>query len=137
MKTDRTIRPLTAQNIHETDWRNTRFGDVNIKVLSFRDGVAFLYDKFSPGAHTFPHQHGFRQLRYILEGEFIVNGVTYGPGTLIDFPEFTEYESFSPKGGLWLLIQMPGSKGDIPTDPTGWSYNKADESDLKVPEAVS
>ncbi|WP_311029581.1 cupin domain-containing protein [Mesorhizobium koreense] len=126
MKRDRTLRELGAKNINNLEWTKTRFDDVSIKLLSFRDGVACVYDRFAPGARTFPHQHGFRQLRYILEGEFIVNGVTYGPGTLIDFPEFTEYETICPNGGLWLLIQMPGKTGLAPTDPTGWAYNKTD-----------
>jgi hypothetical protein len=120
---DRTIRPLASRHVETEEWLETRFPGVRVKVMHFRDGVACVYDRFDPGARLFAHQHGFRQLRYVLEGEFIVNGVAYGPGSMIDFPEFTEYESSSPKGGLWLLIQMPGSTGITPTDPTGFAYN--------------
>src|ERR1700732_463823 len=86
------LKPLSAVNIKNVSWQETRFDDIYIKLFSFRDGVVFEIQKFDPDTGTFPHQHDFRQLRYILEGEFIVNGVSHGPGTLIDFPERQPYQ---------------------------------------------
>ena len=86
------FKELVSQSIHDMEWQDTRFDDNWIKVLSFRDGVVFELQKFAPNSGTFPHGHQFRQLRYILEGEFIVNGKRYGPCTLIDFPEKVAYE---------------------------------------------
>ena len=120
------FKELVSQSIHDMDWQDTRFDDNWIKVLSFRDGVVFELQKFAPNSGTFPHGHQFRQLRYILEGDFIVNGKRYGPGTLIDFPEKVAYEVHAPEGGIWIVVQMPGATtGEAPTDPTGLAYGKA------------
>ena len=120
------LNELNAVDSNKMDWEGTRFPECFIKVLSFRDGVNFELDRFEPGGHTFPHQHNFWQIRYVLEGEFVVNGKTYGPGTLIDFPEKTPYEVFSPKGGVWIILQMPGpTTGEAPTDPSGLAYGKS------------
>jgi hypothetical protein len=120
------LNELQAVNINDLQWQETRFADNVIKVLSFRDGVLFELQKFEPNSYTFPHKHGFRQLRYILEGEMIVNGKTYGPGTLIDFPEKEIYEVQSPNGGIWIVVQLAGTTtGEVPLDPTGLMYGKA------------
>lgn len=122
-ETQPALEELKSVNAHVLDWAPTRFKECFIKVLSFRDGVNFELDKFEPGGHTFPHAHGFWQLRYVLEGEFIVNGRAYGPGTLIDFPELTHYEVYSPKGGIWIILQLPGPRtGEAPSDPSGLTY---------------
>lgn len=119
------LKELKAVDSKAMEWGPTRFPECFIKVLSFRDGVNFELDRFEPGGHTFPHQHRFWQIRYVLEGEFVVNGKTYGAGTLIDFPENTPYEVHSPKGGVWIILQMPGpSTGEAPTDPSGMAYGK-------------
>ena len=120
------FKELASKSIHDMDWQDTRFPDNWIKVLSFRDGVIFELQKFAPNSGTVPHGHQFRQLRYVLEGEFIVNGKKYGPGTLIDFPEKVAYDVFAPEGGIWIVVQMPGATtGVAPTDPTGLEYGKA------------
>jgi hypothetical protein len=119
----REIKPLPAVNVDDVEWEGTRFGTTFVKVLSFRDGVNFEICKYEPGARTFPHQHGFRQLRYVLKGEFVINGNTYGPNTLIDFPALTEYEVECPDGGELIILQMPDAgTGESPKDPTGKAY---------------
>jgi hypothetical protein len=124
MSTD--IQELHAVNLDDLDWQDTRFGTSFVKVLQFKDGVNFEVDRFEPGASTFRHSHGFWQMRYILEGEFIINGKKHGPGTLIDFPALTEYEVVSPTGGKWIIVQLPDPKtGYAPTDPTGKAYGAA------------
>ncbi len=109
------IKPLVAVNINDISWEDTRFDDIHIKLLSFRDGVIFEIQRFAKDTGTFPHQHDFRQLRYILEGEFIVNGVRYSPGTLIDFPERQPYEVSVPNGGQWIIVQLPGPTTKAPS----------------------
>ena len=124
------INELKAVNVNDVEWQETRFEDNYIKVLSFRDGVIFELQKFDAKSYTFPHKHGFRQLRYILEGQFVVNGKEHGPGTLIDFPENEIYEVEAPEGAIWIVVQMPGATtGEAPTDPTGLSYGKAPTKD--------
>jgi hypothetical protein len=120
------LKSLSAVNIKDVSWEETRFDDIYIKLFSFRDGVVFEIQKFDPDTGTFPHQHDFRQLRYILEGEFIVNGVSHGPGTLIDFPERQPYDVRVPDGGEWIVVQLAGATtGIAPTDPSGVAYGKA------------
>jgi hypothetical protein len=123
---DMQLNELKAVHVDDVEWQETRFDDNYIKVLSFRDGVNFELQRFDADSYTFPHKHGFRQLRYILEGEFMVNGKRHGPGTLIDFPENEIYEVEAPSGGIWIVVQLPGAHtGEAPTDPTGLSYGKA------------
>jgi hypothetical protein len=117
------LAELPAVNERDVEWQDTRFDDCFVKVLHFGNGVNFELDKFEPGAHTFAHAHGFWQMRYVLEGEFVVNGVTHGPGTLIQFPALKKYEVVSPKGGTWIILQMPDPEtGERPKDPTGKAY---------------
>ena len=120
------LEKLESKSIHDMEWGETRFDDNWIKVLSFRDGVVFELQKFAPDTGTFRHEHGFRQLRYILEGRFVVNGEEYGPGAMIDFPEKVAYQVWAPEGGVWIVVQMPGAHtGIAPTDPSGLEYGKA------------
>ena len=116
------LAELETCNEEDVEWETTRFPTQFVKTLSFRDGVAFFLPKTLPGGHTFPHQHDFRQLRYIVEGEYIINGRTHGPGSLIEFPDRTVYEVFVPNGGVFVTIQMPGRNGNGPTDPRGLNY---------------
>jgi hypothetical protein len=128
MPTDE-LTTLTAVNADDLEWADTRFPTSFVKVLMFRDGVNFELNRVEKGNHTFPHSHGFWQLRYILEGDFLVNGETYGPGTLIDFPALQKYEVFTPEGGLWIIVQMPDpATGYAPKDPTGKAYGGPEEA---------
>ncbi|BCB84535.1 cupin domain-containing protein [Phytohabitans suffuscus] len=117
------IHQLPSSHLDDVEWEQSRFVTTFNKTLFFRDGIRFSLDRFEPGSHTFPHQHGFRQLRYVLDGEFLVNGTAYGPGSLIEFPEFTSYEVFNTNGGRWIVVQFPGTTGEAPTSTTGIEYN--------------
>ena len=117
------LAALEALDTNTMEWEATRFPDFQVKILSFKDKTNFSIGKMAPGGRNFAHAHGFRQVRFVLEGEFIVNGKAYGPGSFIDFPEFGRYESYSPNGGVWLQIQLPNPRtGDGPTDPYGHQY---------------
>jgi hypothetical protein len=125
------LKPLTATSIHTLPWRNSRFKESDIKVLSYRDGVQLNMTRVAPGGYTFPHQHLFRQIRYIIEGEFIINGVTYGPGSAIDFPECVPYEVLCPNGGLMLVFQLHGTTTGVGVvgDPGGLEYGMTPDED--------
>ncbi len=124
LKTKVEIKELYAKHADQLEWESTRFPENEVKTLSFHDGVAFFITKTAPGGYTFPHLHEFRQFRYILEGEYIVNGKTYGPGTLIEFPDLVPYEVSCPKGATWIVVQVPGKNGKGPTDPRGLNYGE-------------
>ena len=126
-------KPLTelpSKDTNKMEWEPTRFSDFHVKVLAFKDKCNFSIGRMAPGGRNFAHAHGFPQARYVLEGEFIVNGKAYGPGCFIEFPAFQRYESYSPKGGVWLQIQVPNPEtGDYATDTYGHAYGGADEQD--------
>jgi hypothetical protein len=128
----KTLAKLESINEKDLPWAATRFPLFHNKPLSVREGEAFFsIGRMGPGGRNFPHAHGFHQVRYVLEGEFIINGVTYGPGSLIDYPEFARYETYSPKGGTWFQVQFWNPKnGAGPTDFSGFTYG--DEKDAEV-----
>ena len=43
-------------------------------MLSFKDGVTFFLAKLAPGAEHLAQRDKYRQIRYVLEGKFVVNG---------------------------------------------------------------
>jgi len=127
------IKPLQSANIHDLEWRSSRFKESDIKVLSYRDGVVLNMTRVAPGGYTFPHQHLFRQIRYILEGEFHINGKVYGPGSAIDFPERVPYEVDCPDGGLMLVFQFHGTSTGVGVvgDPGGLAYGMTPDDDAE------
>jgi len=121
---------LPSVDSSKMEWDATRFPDFHVKVLSYIPGESYVsIGRMSPGGRNFPHAHGFHQGRFILEGEFIINGKTYGPGSYIDYPAFSRYDAYSPKGGTWLQIQFWNHKtGDGPTDPHGFEYGPEEKA---------
>jgi hypothetical protein len=115
---------LDSVDSNSLAWEETPSPLAQVKVLMFRDDVLVRLHRFEPGIYEIPHRHGFWQLRYILDGEFILNEQKFGPGTLVDFPENTIYEIKSETGGSWLSLQLKGPKTGIgPSDPYGFSYD--------------
>jgi len=107
------------------DWRPTRFEKSFSKDLFYRDGASVILNRFDPGGNNFAHQHPYRQIRYILEGHMTVNGRTYGPGSIIDFPANTVYEVTCPEGGVWLVLQLKTEIGVLPPDRSGIEQKQA------------
>ena len=124
------LADLQSVDANKLEWEATRFPDFHVKPLGYRQGEAYVsMGRMSPGGRNFPHAHGFHQVRFVLEGEFIINGKTYGPGSYIDYPEFSRYETYSPKGGTWFQIQFWNQKtGDGPTDQHGFSYGPEEKA---------
>lgn len=123
------LADLKSVDAKAMEWEATRFPDFHVKPLGYKEGEAYLsIGRMQPGGRNFPHAHGFHQVRYVLEGEFIINGKTYGPGCLIDYPPFSRYETQSPKGGVWFQVQFWNPKnGEGPTDQHGFSYGGEDQ----------
>src|SRR6185312_16903924 len=103
-----------AVNESERPWEALRFGGCQSKMLFHprperpTEPNAGLV-RFEPGSSHPLHRHDFAQIWYILEGEFVIDGQTYGPGTML-FPPDPHYEDamHTATGGLWLLVQYPG-----------------------------
>lgn len=115
---------LKSFNANDIAWEDTPSPLAKVKVLMFRDDVLVRINKFEPGMYEIPHAHNFWQLRYILEGEFILNNRKFGPGELVDFPEKTIYEIKTETGGSWISLQLKGpTTGVAPSDPYGYTYD--------------
>ena len=104
----------------ERDWENLRIDKFHSKMLFHprperpTEPNAGLV-RFEPGAGYPMHRHEFAQVWYILEGEFIIGGQKYGPGTMVFHPD-PHYEDamHTDTGGLWLLVQYPGPETRSP-----------------------
>lgn len=106
--------PFEAVHADDRPWELQRFGGYQSKMLFHprperpTEPNAGLI-RFAPGASHPLHRHDFAQLWYILEGEFVIAGKTYGAGTMIFHPDpHYEEEMHTTTGGLWLLVQYPG-----------------------------
>ena len=65
--------------------------------------------RYEPGSHHPLHHHEFAQVWYVLQGEFRIGGVPYGPGTMIFHPDpHFEQELVTDTGGEMLFVQYPG-----------------------------
>jgi hypothetical protein len=65
--------------------------------------------RYEPGSHHPFHQHDFAQVWYILEGEFEIGEATYGPGTMLFYPDpHSEPPLLTKTGGLMLFCQYQG-----------------------------
>ena len=65
--------------------------------------------RYEPGSHHPYHEHDFAQVWYILEGEFRIGETSYGPGTMLYYPDPHFEEPLSTEsGGLMLFVQYPG-----------------------------
>lgn len=102
--------------VHEADmaWETLRFPGQVSKMLFHPDddnpttpNAGLVH--YQAGAHHPMHRHDFAQIWYILEGEFLIGGVMYGPGTMIFHPDPHYEEDLSTEsGGTMLFVQYQG-----------------------------
>ena len=65
--------------------------------------------RLEPGAYHPEHYHGFAQVWHILNGEFMIDGTLYGPGTVLFHPDpHFEGEFRTETGGEIFIVQYPG-----------------------------
>jgi anti-sigma factor ChrR (cupin superfamily) len=100
--------PFIVTRFQEIEWRACAPG-LHAKVL-FKDPqahtVTTLY-KFDPGVTVPKHSHtGFEQC-FILEGDFVVNGESYGPGDYHCAPPGSTHELITTTQGALVLIVAP------------------------------
>jgi hypothetical protein len=101
------------KHIDDMDWEMGRFKNKTKFLFHTRPerptepNVGLL--RYEPGAGFPLHKHDFAQVWYILEGEFICGGKTYGPGTIAYMPDpHFEHEMHTETGGTVLFLQYPG-----------------------------
>jgi quercetin dioxygenase-like cupin family protein len=94
------------------DWSPTGWAGVTMKLLNRGDnggGTTGLM-RLDAGSVIPAHRHTTAdQSVYILEGDLIDAGVTYGPGTLIVAKAGTPHGPHSTKGGCVLLSIYHGT----------------------------
>ena len=65
--------------------------------------------RYEAGSHHPFHKHDFAQVWYILEGTFTIGEATYGPGTMLYYPDpHFEPPLITETGGLMLFVQYQG-----------------------------
>ena len=69
--------------------------------------------RYEPGSHHPFHQHDFAQVWYILEGEFEIGEATYGPGTMLFYPDPNSEPPLltKPGGPMLFFPYQPDTKG--------------------------
>ena len=103
-----------AVHIDDRPWEILRFDGTESKMLFHpsperpTEPNAGLV-RYQPGTGYPLHRHDFAQIWYVLDGEFVIGGKTYGPGTMIFHPDpHFEEKMHTETGGTWLLVQYPG-----------------------------
>jgi hypothetical protein len=111
-KTDH--QPMEAIHIDDREWETVRWPGQMGKMLLHpnpdrpTEPNAGLV-RYDAGSHHPLHRHDFAQAWYILEGEFVIGGKTYTPGTMIFHPDpHYEEELSTETGGLMLFVQYQG-----------------------------
>ncbi len=99
------LDPFIVTRFQEIEWRACAPG-IHAKEL-FKDPqahtVTTLY-KFDPGTTIGKHSHtGFEQC-FILQGDFVVNGESYGPGDYHCAPPGSTHELITSTQGALVLI---------------------------------
>ena len=99
------LDPFIVTRFQAIEWRACAPG-IHAKVL-FKDPqahtVTTLY-KFDPGVTVGKHSHtGFEQC-FILQGDFVVNGESYGPGDYHCAPPGSTHELITSTQGALVLI---------------------------------
>ncbi len=100
--------PFVATRYHEINWKDCGNG-VFAKLL-YKDPVARtvtkLY-KLAPGTEFSEHTHPGAEQCFILEGDFIVNGESFGPGDFHCATPGSTHNHITTTLGTTLLIITP------------------------------
>ena len=107
-------QPMEAVHIDDRPWATLRWPGQWSKMLFHprperaTEPNAGLV-RYEPGSHHPLHKHDFAQIWYILEGQFQIGEVTYGPGTMLFYPDpHWEAPLSTSTGGLMLFVQYQG-----------------------------
>lgn len=100
--------PLVATRYQEIQWKDC--GNGVLAKLLFKDPVAGtvtrLY-KLAPGTEFTEHTHPGAEQCFILEGDFIVNGESFGPGDFHCAPLGSTHQHITTTQGTTLLVITP------------------------------
>jgi anti-sigma factor ChrR (cupin superfamily) len=107
-------QPFEARHFDDVEWETIRWPGETGKMLYHprperptEPNAGIL--RLEPGAYHPEHYHGFAQVWHILEGDFTIDGVVYGPGTVLFHPDpHFEGEFRTETGGEIFIVQYPG-----------------------------
>jgi len=107
-------QPMEAVHVDDRPWETLRWPGQWSKMLFHprpergTEPNAGLV-RYEPGSHHPLHKHDFAQVWYILEGQFQIGEGTYGPGTMLFYPDpHWEAPLSTTTGGLMLFVQYQG-----------------------------
>ena len=107
-------KPYVARHLDDKEWEKIRWPGETGKMMfhpepdnpTFPNAGILRLEK---GAYHPEHYHGFAQVWHILSGSFEIDGVAYGPGTVIFHPDpHFEGEFKTETGGEIFIVQYPG-----------------------------
>jgi len=100
--------PFFTLRAGEGDWREFCPG-ITVKQLFFDDSTGMVTTLFrlAPGARAPIHAHSGTEQCLVLEGDFHVNGETYGPGDFSCAMPGSVHDDARSDGGALLLIVAP------------------------------
>ena len=106
--------PYEVRHVDDVEWETIRWpGETGKMVFHPRPerptepNAGIL--RLEPGAFHPEHYHGFTQIWYILEGEFLIDGKRCTLGTMLFHPDpHFEGELKTDTGGDILIVQYPG-----------------------------
>lgn len=106
--------PPEYRHFDDMDWELIRFQGEDSKLIFHTrperpsEPNAGLV-RYEPGCSHPRHRHDFAQIWYIIEGEFLMGGKIYGPGTVIYYPDPHDEDELSTEtGGLMFFVQYIG-----------------------------
>ena len=107
-------QPMEAVHVDDRPWETLRWPGQWSKMLFHprpergTEPNAGLV-RYEPGSHHPLHKHDFAQVWYILEGQFQIGEATYGPGTMLFYPDpHWEAPLSTSTGGVMLFVQYQG-----------------------------
>ena len=109
-----THQPLSAIRVEEREWETLRWpGQWSNMLFHPRVDAPTVPNaglvRYEAGSHHPFHKHDFAQVWYILEGTFTIGEATYGPGTMLYYPDpHFEPPLITETGGLMLFVQYQG-----------------------------
>jgi len=103
--------PITSKYLDTTDMPWRAFDEapgVSFRTLkTHRPGTGVtLMLRFAPGASYPAHRHPAGEEYFVLEGELLDAGKTYGAGTYVWHPPGSSHRPSSPQGAV-VLIRLP------------------------------
>ncbi|HMV53721.1 MAG TPA: cupin domain-containing protein [Rhodocyclaceae bacterium] len=99
----------TAMNEEEVGWEPTGLAGVSLRRLSgdAATGASVALYKFEPGATVPAHWHSAAdETGYVLSGDFIENGMPFGPGTVLYGKAGTLHGPHHTKSGCIVLFTL-------------------------------